>query len=201
MGAAAISPGLATLAGMASTRHGAAREGFEVAGLSARLRRRPSTRSRLESLASTLQLRNGWDVEELVSSVERIRGRRIVRAPLPDSAPVGLCGLWLAGEADDVVLFRPSSDPLMERHVVAHELAHMLLEHGRKTSPGELATLLVGLDVGRGLGSNASMVQTARGASAYDDDREYEAELLATLIETGGRRKGILRRYRTASAF
>ncbi|MGW4720137.1 hypothetical protein [Nocardia sp. NPDC004260] len=186
---------------MASTRHGAAREGFEVAGLSARLRRRPSTRSRLESLASTLQLRNGWDVEELVSSVERIRGRRIVRAPLPDSAPVGLCGLWLAGEADDVVLFRPSSDPLMERHVVAHELAHMLLEHGRKTSPGELATLLVGLDVGRGLGSNASMVQTARGASAYDDDREYEAELLATLIETGGRRKGILRRYRTASAF
>ncbi|WP_280413455.1 ImmA/IrrE family metallo-endopeptidase [Nocardia asiatica] len=186
---------------MASTRRGAVCDGFEVAGLSARLRRRPSTRSRLESLASTLQLRNGWDVDELVSSVERIRGRRIVRAPLPDSAPVGLCGLWLAGEADDVVLFRPSSDPLMERHVVAHELAHMLLEHGRKTSPGELATLLVGLDVGRGLGSNASMVQTARGASAYDDDREYEAELLATLIETAGRRKGILRRYRRASAF
>ncbi len=197
-GVAAISP---ALDGVGSTSQGAVGDSIEVAGLSARFRRRPSRRSRLESIAGTLQLRKGWDVEELVSSVERIRGRRIVRAPLPDGAPVGLCGLWLAGEADDVVLFRPSSDPLMERHVVAHELAHMLLEHGRRTSPGELAALLVGLDVGRGLGSNASMVQTARGASAYDDDREYEAELLATVIETGGRRKGILRRYRSASAF
>lgn len=89
----------------------------------------------------------------------------------------------------------------MERHVVAHEVAHMLLDHGRKTSPGELATLLAGVDVGRGLGSSGSMVQTARGAGAYNDDAEYEAELLATMILIGARRDGILRRDRRTPAF
>ncbi|MGW4716059.1 hypothetical protein [Nocardia sp. NPDC004260] len=63
-----------------------------------------------------------------------------------------------------MVLYRPSSDPLMERHVVAHEVAHTLLEHGRKTSPGEPARLLVGLDVGRGLGSRVS-VQVGLGTA------------------------------------
>ncbi|WP_157129016.1 hypothetical protein [Nocardia amamiensis] len=161
----------------------------------------PSRRSRLESLVERLQLQDGWTVDELVTSVERMRGRRIVRAPLPENAPVGLFGLWLARPADDVVLYRKSSDPLMERHVVAHEVAHMLLEHGSRTSPGEPATSLVGVDVGRGLGSSVSTMQAARGASAYDDECEYEAELLATLILTGDRRKGILRRDRMTSEF
>ncbi|MEU2033858.1 hypothetical protein [Nocardia amamiensis] len=146
-------------------------------------------------------MRNEWTVDELVAAVERMRGRRIVRAPLPENAPVGLFGLWLARPADDVVLHRKSSDPLMERHVVAHEVAHMLLEHGSMASPGELATLLVGVDSGRVLGSRVSTVQAARGAGAYDDECEYEAELLATLILTGDRRRGILRRDRMASEF
>lgn len=190
-------PVLATRTG---TKNCATGGNLSISGLFTMRRGQPSRRLRLESLVDRLQLPREWTVDELVTSVERMRGRRIVRSRLPDSVPVGLCGLWLARAKDDVVLYRESSDPMMERHVVAHEVAHMLLGHGRKTSPRQLATLLVGGDVERELGSGASLVQTARGAGAYDDIFEYEAELLATLILTGDRRKGILRRYRISPA-
>ncbi|WP_433635528.1 hypothetical protein [Nocardia sp. CA-120079] len=88
----------------------------------------------------------------------------------------------------------------MEQHVVAHEIAHMLLEHGSGTSPGELAALLAGVDVGRGIGSIGSVGRGTRG-NAYATLAEYEAELLATMILTGGRTKGMRRRNRQRPTF
>ncbi len=197
---AAISPVLAALATMASARHLGRWNSLRIPVPSIRLQSQSSRRSRLESLVDRLQLRKGWTVDDLVTSVEQMRGRRIVRSPLPENMPVGLCGLWLARSDDDVVLHRKTSDPVMLRHVVAHEVAHMLLDHGGGTSPGELAALLVGLDGGSGLGSSESTVRTARGISAYDDECEYEAELLATMIVTGGRKQRLLRRAHRMSA-
>lgn len=164
-------------------------------------RRRSSTRDRLGSLVSRLGLPDDWSVEEFIEAVERMRGRRIVQLPLPERSPVGLCGLWLARPDDDLVLHRRCWDPTMEKHMVAHEVAHMLLGHDRLTSPRELATMLAGVDLGGEPGSPAPVVQTARGASTYSDRAEYEAELLATLVMRGARKDGALRRDRMLRTF
>ncbi|WP_405183705.1 M48 family metalloprotease [Nocardia sp. NBC_01377] len=162
-------------------------------------RRGSPTRSQLTSLIDQLALPQDWTVEDLFACLVTVRGRPIVRLPLPEDAPVGLCGLWLARSEDDVVLHRPSPDPMMERHVLAHEAAHMLLDHGRDSTPQELAGLLVDWTFGGRLDSVVSQVRTARGASttgAYSRRDEYEAELLATMIMTRASQDGTLRRDR-----
>ncbi|MBF6328234.1 regulator [Nocardia transvalensis] len=139
-----------------------------------------------------------WTVEEFISSVEQTRGRPIVRLLLPPSAPVGLCGLWLACRDCDVVLLRQSSDPAIELHVALHEVSHMLLGHGRDTSIPAVAW--TGLTSGLALDHeiDPSAVRAARGLSSYASSEEYEAELLATLIgfrarSVGPRRDPILK--------
>ncbi|WP_280246923.1 MULTISPECIES: hypothetical protein [Nocardia] len=157
----------------------------------ARLRRKSSTRSQLEELVDRLELPENWSVEVFLAALERMRGRRIIRRPLPVNAPVGLCGLWLAREHDDVIVHRVSSDPIQERHVIAHEVAHMLLCHGRPASPAQVARMLMGVDAESEL--EPAVVRTARWANAYARHDEYEAELFATLIMTRPHRSGTTR--------
>ncbi|WP_157129148.1 hypothetical protein [Nocardia amamiensis] len=169
------------------------------ARLFARFRRPWSTRSRFEEIVDRLALPEDWSVEEFFASLERVRGRRIIRRPLPANLPVGLCGLWLARPDDDVVLHRLSEDPTQERHVIGHEAAHMLLGHGHRASPAQLSRMLMGVNLDGGV--DASMVRTARGVNSYATRDEYEAEMLATLIMTGARRDGMVRRDRMLRAF
>lgn len=158
------------------------------------LRRRLSTRAKLERLVDRLELPDDWTAEEFFAALELMRGRRIVRLTLPGSAAVGLCGLWLACDDVDLILHRPASNPSMERHVIGHEVGHMLLDHGRDAPmpTEELADLLTGVELGHNIDMLA--VRAARGASSYATKEEYEAELLATLILTRARREGATRR-------
>lgn len=149
-----------------------------------------STRSRVQTLVDRLDLPADWTADEFFASVERMRGRRIRRLLLPSTAPVGLCGLWLACEDHDVILYRRSSDPGVELHVALHEVGHMLLGHGQDTSispAGWTALTRVGaLD----RETDLSTVRAARGISSYAAQEEYEAELLATLIGLRARTVG-----------
>lgn len=143
--------------------------------------RKVSTRARLQSLVERLELPTDWTAEEFFTAVERFRGRRIVRLPLPSVAPVGLCGLWLTCNDHDVIFLRSSPDPAMKVHVGLHEVGHMLLDHGRQgsMSGSELAAVLSGTELDH---LDTATVRAARGASSYATTEEYEAELLATLI-------------------
>lgn len=168
----------------------------------ARRRKPPSTRSRVESVVERLAVPDDWTVAEFLTELERVRGRRIVRMPLHDEAPVGLCGLWLELPDHDLVMHRQADDPIQERHVVGHEAAHMLLGHAPNTqlSRAGLATFLSGLELDD-LDIDLSMVRAARGADDYDKQDEYEAELLATVIMTRARKDGVQRRDRILRAF
>ncbi|WP_378740633.1 hypothetical protein [Nocardia brasiliensis] len=148
-----------------------------------------STRARLQSLVDRLELPADWTAEEFFASVERLRGRRIMRLPLPSAAPVGLCGLWLACQDHDVIFLRGSPDPAVQVHVGLHEVGHMLLDHGgdRSLSGSELAAVLTGIELSA---IDISQVQAARGVSSYATTEEYEAELLATLIGIQTRTSG-----------
>ncbi|MBF6063469.1 hypothetical protein IU500_18460 [Nocardia terpenica] len=158
-----------------------------------RLWRKVSTRARLQSLVDRLDdaLPEDWTAEELFSSVERLRGRRIERLALPPSSPVGLCGMWLAYRDYDVLFLRKSDDP----HDTFHELGHMLLDHGQDSPVmGQLATLLAGVE----LNYSTAKVRAFRGRSSYDTPDEYEAELFATMVRArvrsgGPRRDGMLK--------
>ncbi|MFI9503621.1 hypothetical protein [Nocardia sp. NPDC052566] len=141
------------------------------------LRGQLSTRARLHALVDDLELPVDWTVEEFIAAVEHARGRRIVRLPLPTTAPVGLCGLWLECRDCDVILLRQSADPAIELHVALHEVSHMLLGHGQDTSILAVRSTGLALD-----GIDLSTVRAARGLSSYASSDEYEAELLATLI-------------------
>lgn len=149
-----------------------------------------STRARLHSLVDRLELPVDWTVEEFIASVEHARNRRIVRLLLPPTAPVGLCGLWLACPDCDVILLRQSSDPAIELHVALHEVSHMLLGHGQDTSipTPEWIRLTGELDLGAEI--DLATVRAARGLSSYASNEEYEAELLATLIGLRARSVG-----------
>ncbi len=156
--------------------------------------RQSSTRRRLKGLVDSLDriLPEDWTAEELLAAVESLRGRRILRLPLPAKAPVGLCGLWLAGADYDVMFLRPSTN----QHDTFHELGHMLLDHGVESPVQELVGLLTGAD----MSLDISTIRGARGASSYAPPEEYEAELLATMISTrirrgGPRRDGMLRGF------
>lgn len=140
--------------------------------------RKGSTRARLEALVHHLDemLPEDWSAEELFTSVELLRGRRIVRLPLPSQAPVGLCGMWLACQEYDVFFLRNSTDP----HDIFHELGHMLLDHGQDSPPDEVASLLPGVEPEH----EVAAVRAFRGASSYDPPDEYEAELFATMVRT-----------------
>jgi hypothetical protein len=141
-----------------------------------------STRARLQALVDRLELPADWTIEEFIASVERMRERRIVKLLLPPTAPVGLCGLWLACKDYDVIFLRQSSDPAVELHVALHEVSHMLLGHGQDTSLSTVEWTTLANELALDHEIDLSTVRAARGVSSYASIEEYEAELLATLI-------------------
>lgn len=154
-----------------------------------RTRAKISARARLQAFVDLLDFPTDWTTGEFFASVERIRGRRIVHMRLPPTAPVGLCGLWLACRDHDVIFLRQSSDPVVEMHVTLHEVGHMLLGHGRDTSLSTVEWTTLTNELALDHEVDRSTVR-ARGMSSYASTEEYEAELLATLIGLRARAAG-----------
>ncbi|SCC69780.1 hypothetical protein GA0061093_13014 [Rhodococcus qingshengii] len=160
-----------------------------------------SSRARLEAMVAELNLQEAWTVDEFVSAVEKLRKRGLRILPLPDTAVVGLCGVWLATPDTDVIFHRPTDDPTQLHQIVSHECAHMLLDHGSddELTQARLAELLTGINL-EAYGLDLSMVKAARGLTDYDDPDEYDAELFADIIttqasEATARRRGFLRAF------
>lgn len=121
-------------------------------------------------------------VEALCAAIERRHGRRLRLSPLPPraGAAAGVCGVWVGLGDTDHVFYEESTNAVHQRHIILHELAHLLLDHtsrpqGDGLGPG-LAALFPGLD--------PAMVRRllARGRTDYTELQERQAELLATLI-------------------
>lgn len=149
------------------------------------LGRTKSSRARLEAVVAELNLPEAWTVDEFVFAVETLRGRGLRLLTLPETALVGLCGVWLATPHVDVIFHRPTADPAQRHQTITHECAHMLLNHGVDDvlTQDQLAGLLTGIDL-EAYNLDFSMVKAARGITDYDDPDEYDAELFATIITT-----------------
>ncbi len=86
-----------------------------------------SVRRRCESTLRDLPVPRPFDVRQFADTVSARRGRPI--HPLPKSAPVGPCGVWLSMPAADYVFFENATSPLHREHIILRELGHLLRNH------------------------------------------------------------------------
>ncbi|MFE0701830.1 hypothetical protein [Streptomyces sp. NPDC058872] len=137
-----------------------------------------------------LRLDRPQTVDELCRTISERRGRTLTLSPLPAGAgrTSGVCGLLLSLGDTDHIFYESSTHGLHQKHIILHEIAHLLLDHG--STEGETASLGVerlfaGLD--------PSMVRRllARGRTDYSQVQEREAELLATLIHSRTRTQAV----------
>lgn len=146
------------------------------------LRSKGTTRTRLAAIVDALNLPFEWSLDEFVDAVTELRQRPIVLAPMPVNG-TRVCGFWLARATDDLVLHPVSSDPARQKQIITHEVSHMLLKHPEDTTlePAALANALSGVDPGHLAGGS---IVRARGFTDYNEQGEYEAELMGRMIVT-----------------
>jgi hypothetical protein len=75
----------------------------------------------------------------------------------------------------DYIGYPVATTPLHQQHIVLHEIGHLLCEHPGRSGPAD--------SVARGLTTQLSdeLVSRVLGRTAYDEQEEQEAELIASL--------------------
>ena len=142
---------------------------------------------RCRRLLAELRLPTDFSADDLVAEVVKHRGGRriLVRAiDLDGGAP---CGMYVATTDFDIVLFPRNTTSLHQLHIITHELAHILFEHSglvTSVSAAEYShAVLRPIDLlsARASGVSPKLIRRLLGRSVYDDAREHEAELFATM--------------------
>ncbi|GAC01873.1 hypothetical protein GONAM_35_00430 [Gordonia namibiensis NBRC 108229] len=113
------------------------------------------------------------DVTQLCDRYGERRGRpiRLLAHPLPAGVPNGI---WLAAADADYFFYQANTSPLHRDQIVIHEFGHLIAGHQMlaEVSVEGLAALTQD-------SSDAALRRTC-----YSDDREWEAEMLASMILT-----------------
>lgn len=113
------------------------------------------------------------DVLQLCDRYGARRGRPIkpIAHPLPAGMPNGI---WLAAEDADYFFYQANTTPLHRDQIIIHEFGHLIAGHQM------LGDVSVAALAGPAPGdSDAALARTC-----YSDDREWEAEMLASIILT-----------------
>ncbi|MEH1124813.1 DUF6545 domain-containing protein [Micromonospora sp. CPCC 206061] len=121
------------------------------------------------------------DLDGLCRQIGKQQGRSIhlVAADLPIDR---LCGMVLGTDTWAVIYYHQQRDhpsgalTLHQKHIIHHELAHLLLNHE--------STSAVGADVARVLAPriDPGLVQQILARTSYRDGKEIEAEVTASLL-------------------
>ena len=118
-------------------------------------------------LIADVEVPEPFDLSVFLSYVAARRGRDLHLHPQP--APAGApCGLWLATDAADHIFYAAGTDPMHRRHIILHEIGHMLCNH---RAPG---LVLPDLD--------PATVARVLLRSTYSAPQEQVAEMIATMI-------------------
>lgn len=140
-------------------------------------------RRRCQAVVDTLDLPRPFSADTFCAHLSRQRRRPInVHAFPPAALGNSACGLWLATETDDHIFFETRTTPLHQEHIIMHEIAHLLFDHG--SSPASPAAGLA--DVFTDL--SPGTVRRLLGRTSYTTVQEQEAEMLASLIKTAADR-------------
>jgi hypothetical protein len=99
--------------------------------------------------------------------------------PTVDKLAMSACGLWMKRDSDDIIIHEADTSEYHIDQIVCHEIGHMVLEHdgGPRGTPRDpkmiFATALAGFHPGAG---------EILGRTAFDDDRERDAEMFASVV-------------------
>ncbi|GAA2230005.1 hypothetical protein [Streptomyces indiaensis] len=140
-------------------------------------------RTRSDAILDALPLGQSqtMTIDSLCAAIEQQHGRRLHLSPLPKQAgaAANLCGLWVRTGHTDHIFYETSTSTFHQRHIILHEISHLLLDHTTDRHGGTLPgmeSLFPDLD--------PTMVRRllARGRTDYSELQELQAELMATLI-------------------
>ncbi|MEV5880101.1 regulator component [Streptomyces sp. NPDC052101] len=113
--------------------------------------------------------------------VEELRGRPLILRELPDQvASAGACGLWLGTDDADYVFYETRTVPFHQQHIILHELAHVLCDHGGVMDMGGAFAGPVFNDL------QSHLVKRLMARTSYTTAEEQEAEMIASLIQSAG---------------
>ncbi|WP_020659610.1 hypothetical protein [Amycolatopsis benzoatilytica] len=129
---------------------------------------------RLRKLLRGLDVPVPFEVGAFAERIAARRGRPI--RLLPSAGLTGVCGLWIATEAADLVFYEKDTTPAHQEHIVLHELSHVLCDHYPVSADlaAHAEDLLPSL--------SPALVRRVLGRAGYSTEEEREAEMLATLI-------------------
>ena len=130
-------------------------------------------RRQCTSRIRALGLPEAFDLDLLRTELARRRGRPIELIPV--STGLGPRGLWVETDTADYIAYERETSPVHQRHIIAHELAHIACGHRSGLRREDLARLLL-----PSLG--AETVRGVLGRSIFSADEEREAELFASLV-------------------
>lgn len=84
------------------------------------------------------------------------------------------CGIRVETDTADYLFYEEGTSTLHQRHILAHEISHIVCDH-----PGSIS-----LDDGSapGVGLDPTLIRRMSGRTSYSSDDEREAELMATVI-------------------
>ncbi|WP_063892975.1 hypothetical protein [Mycobacterium gordonae] len=134
------------------------------------------------ALVRTLPIPVPWDRTAFIDGVARLRGRPIRVVSTVDQLAFSPCGLWMKRDNDDIIIHEAGTSEYHIDQIVCHEIGHMVLEHDggpRGVSSDDYhskmiyATALAGLDPSTGV---------ILGRISFDDDRERDAEMFASMV-------------------
>ena len=137
--------------------------------------KREQARRECEVLVADLDLPWPFELAELCARVGEQRGKPVVLMATAMSLG-NLCGMWMGTAKADYVFYEQATTLLHQHHIVFHELGHILRRHPPKQ--------ILGADIARTLAPSLKAGDVGRvlGRDVYNDDDEYEAELIATLL-------------------
>jgi hypothetical protein len=115
-----------------------------------------------------------FSLDELILFAAGCRGKSLLFEQKP--MPVALSGYCLALKDVDLIVTRKNLDGILTQAVKLHEIAHLLLRHLPALSDGPATPTYAAFQ-----SHEPSRSLVSRNLS-YDDPREQDAELLATLL-------------------
>ena len=127
-------------------------------------------RRRCRRIVAALDIPEPFEVEGFLARLAAARGRPLELLPVAAGADVP-CGLLVSTDSADYIFHPADAVPLHARHIVFHEVGHLLGDHG-----GGSAAPVLFPDL------SPELVRRVLGRTTYSDAQEREAEILATLI-------------------
>ncbi|MFE0460988.1 hypothetical protein ACFW1A_17235, partial [Kitasatospora sp. NPDC058965] len=131
---------------------------------------------RCRRLADSLALPDPQDLPALGAVLAERLGRPVEFLPLP-AGSFGSCGVLVSTDRAEYIGYPTGTTLLHQRHIVLHEVGHLLCGHRETAGPAgsaALGTLAPHL--------SAELVHRVLARDVYDDLQEQEAELFASLL-------------------